>query len=141
MVADLATLGDKKRCEILKMKQLPPQAAKKNKMLTIPKKKWSPTLPARLALTAMPASTSSLLPYCLTHLAAILKNRKQGTVSHDIVLSNTSLFGGAGAAILGQPFLFTIPFSKTGFTYCHIFEGHMNCRWSTTHRDKSFHRE
>ena len=29
MVADLATLGDKKRCEILKMKQLPPQAAKK----------------------------------------------------------------------------------------------------------------
>ena len=48
---------------------------------------------------------------------------------------------GAGAAILGQLFLFTIPFSKTGFIYCHIFEGHMNCRRSTTHRDKSFHRE
>ena len=136
MVADLATLGDKKRCEILKMKQL----QKKNKMLTIPKKKWSPTLPARLALTPMPASTSSLLPYCLTHLGAILKNRKQGcpmTLSCQIPVCLV----GAGAAILGQPFLFTIPFSKTGFIYCHIFDGHMNCRRSTTHRDKSFHRE
>ena len=106
MVADLATLGDKKRCEILKMKQL------QKKMLTIPKKKWSPTLPARLALTAMPASTSSLLPYCLTHLGAILKNRKQGRVSHDIVLSNNSLFGWGWCCYFGTTFLIHHPIFK-----------------------------
>ena len=93
------------------------------------------TLSPCLALAPMATTTSSLFPYCLTHL----RSRR---LSHDIVKYNFIFFfffgGGGGRGDLWKRthFLIDHPVFKNRLPLL----SQMNCMWSS-YRDKSFHRE